>query len=50
LKIYQYALVIPTKDGDQPTKGLAGAVFASPEVKAAIGTHYPSLIFNGTNT
>jgi hypothetical protein len=47
MKIYQYAIVIPTKDGGAPTKGLAGAVWDSPEFKEALGKHYDSLIFNG---
>jgi hypothetical protein len=47
IKVYQYALVIPTKDGDQPPKGLAGAIWESAEVKAALGRHYANLIFNG---
>jgi eukaryotic translation initiation factor 2C len=47
MKIYQYALVVPTKDGGAPTKGLAGAVWESPEFKEALGSHYPALIFNG---
>lgn len=48
VKIYQYALVIPTRDGDAPTKGLALAVWESPEVKEALANYYSRLIFNGT--
>ena len=48
IKVYQYALVIPTKDGDQPTKGLATAVWESAELKSALGDYYPNLIFNGS--
>jgi hypothetical protein len=47
MKVYQYALVVPTKDGGAPTKGLATAVWESPQLKEALGEHYPSLIFNG---
>jgi len=47
MKIYQYALVIPSKDGDVAPKGMATAIWESKEVKAALGRYYSNLIFNG---
>jgi hypothetical protein len=49
IRVYQYALVIPTKDGGAPTKGLATAIWQSQEVKDALGNEfYNSAIFNGS--